>query len=247
MNCLLLSPIIIVTSNGKHNEYITSELDGSSFSNPVYEIAIYVPHPSKEPPPQSSLSLALPKIPPNTFSSTPPIFSDNDNTQANNGCEYAKPDMSKKRSRSGTTSSSQDVDTPPPQISQYMNNPPLPQIPSYMNDHTKNRIEDVVYDTPTIAHEEPLLVHNGVSDEPSNGVYSLADADYADPDENIVIPKIDPSYEDPWENLPSAIMRSRESTRSHSNQPANNGTVGNNNNNNTSSMFDDPAYDVPTV
>ncbi len=184
---------------------------GPSFSNPVYDISIVIqPNQPLIPTPP----IPTPPIP------TPTIFSDTE--QINVLC-YAKPDMSKKRSQSGTTKSPSG--TPPP-----LNN-------------------EIMYDIPNIIPDQPVPVP--IITRNTNGVYSYldnTDPDYTDPDDDNNINKTDPSYEDPWETLPSsaAIMRSRESTRSYSYQP-NGGSHGNNNNNNTSSMFDDPTYDIPHV
>ena len=236
-----------------------------SFSNPVYEISstatVQVPPPTviKEPP--------QPLSPVEGFSSTPPIFSNNDEEKSNSGRRsyYAKPDLSKKRSRSQTASSSQENDTPPP----------MP--PSYLNSHvSRDSIKDVVYDTPSLqrvlSHSENKSPVNG-KQVPLSSEYSYAD--YDDPEDAkldssppvaVPLPSSHPTapshkgggggvseanYDDPWETLPSAIKRSRESTRSHSNQPTmaatGNGSIpSNQNNNNTASLFDDPAYDIPS-
>ena len=128
---------------------------------------------------------------------------------------------------------------------------------------TNQPIEEAVYDTPLIKQQDSNDIHSNeekppeetqsVSQQKQDSEYYSTASDYeVGVAPNKPIPHSD--YDDPWENLPGAIRRSRESTRSHSNQPGVNGSVpppvsiaSNINNNNTAStLFDDPAYDIPT-
>ena len=254
-------------SPSEHDEQASS----ISFSNPVYEVSNPVqmppstlapqsslpePHPTLVPSPpalepQSSSLVPPPKQLPTVFSPTPPIFgNDDDAGKKSQRSYYAKPDLSKKRSRSAT---SQEKDTTPP---------------FYMNNQITNRsaVDEVVYDSPVLQQplnkldnqqQPPTQSSVGVEKQAIPSEYSTA-VGYEDPSlinanpggpMSLNVAASESSYDDPWETLPCAIKRSRESTRSRSYRPTSgNGAIpaSNANNNNTSSLFDDPAYDIPT-
>ena len=204
-------------------------VQGVSFSNPVYEInCVTLNNPVVIPP------KCLPPPPAHDqFSPTPPIFSEDDDKDIIPGKRpyYAKPDLSKKRSRSGTASS-QEKDTPPPLGLKYNHN-----ISEMSSNSTK---EGIVYDTPGSLSIKNIgyrsVVHHVADYEDARNCRSpLVDETAAVKAGNV------PGYDDPWENLPAAIRRSRESTRSRSTQPAAYLPVPN-----SGVIFDDPAYDVPT-
>lgn len=113
---------------------------------------------------------------------------------------------------------------------QEISQPPEPQSPSASE-------TEVMYDTPIIKTTEP----------PSD-----TDHIYSSPKHTIAAQKkpmatSDPNYDAPWEKLPIAVQRSRESTRSHSRQRDSSAQPTINNNNKTATLFDDPAYDIPSV
>ena len=256
-----------------------------SFSNPVYEIgqnSIPTPittsqvasppqtHPIPITPPTPSPQVTLP--PPKHLPPTPPIFSDNEVIDSKK-CYYAKPDLSKKRSRSMT--SSQEKETPPP----LRESPVPPPIPPPLS--IVPVIEEVVYHSPPNDEHtynnvlqnsipqsvKPVYIDPVIYDEAkvNHAQVQPLYSDYDDPDDLITSPEPQVSspvhekerfevivpagnettYDDPWDTLPTGVRRGSTRSRSRSIQPTTN--VTSSTQLNSSGLFDDPMYDVPSL
>lgn len=170
-------------------------------------------------PTASQMSLNPPKhLPPQSSSPTPPIFSE-DKSDEKRRSYYTKPDLSKKRSQSITAR----------ELSQ-------PPIKEPTGDH------EVMYDIPTVVTSTKAANNDATYTSPNHIIKPTTTAKEATPKGTS-----EPNYEAPWEKLPIAVQRSRESTRSRSRQPDPLAQPTNINNNNTAALFDDPAYDIPSV